>query len=75
MTIPDVAGYTLEDARKLIIEAGFDICSILLTAPSRVNSMDIDDKCRVLRIKEIKEGKLELLVCKPFSNLPFTPLK
>jgi len=75
MTIPDVAGYTLEDARKLIMDAGFEICNVLLTAPPRLKSMEIDNNCRVLRIKEITKGKLELLVCKPVSNQPLAPHK
>ncbi|HHW49666.1 MAG TPA: PASTA domain-containing protein [Clostridiaceae bacterium] len=75
MAIPDVAGYTLEDAKRIITQAGFEIGNVFLTAPPRLKSMEIDNKCRVLRIKEIEKGKVELLVCKPVSSLPCTPLK
>ncbi|MGI6778291.1 MAG: hypothetical protein ACOX7R_09855 [Acetivibrionales bacterium] len=65
MNIPDVTGFTLGEAKELIENAGMEIISISLTAPPRCRINGVDDACRVVRIRECEEGKIELIVCNP----------
>ncbi|HOJ10576.1 MAG TPA: hypothetical protein PK733_08285 [Clostridiales bacterium] len=63
---PDVSGYYLKNALKIINECGVEIVDIKITAPPRCRSKDYDDDFRVLRIRSVGPNKVELVVCNPY---------
>jgi hypothetical protein len=65
MSVPNVIGYYLYDAKVILSEAGINIESIRVTAPPRNKSIEFDDSFRVVRQRLIKPKEIELLVCKP----------
>lgn len=64
MTRPDIIGYPLGEARKLLTDAGIEILKVLVTAPPREKTEYYDDTYRVIRWTQ-KDKKAELLVSKP----------
>ena len=63
MNIPDVTGFTLGEARKTIESAGMEIKRISMTAPPRLQGNNVDDTCRVVRLRKTDNGKINLTVC------------
>lgn len=61
--IPDIVGFTLADARKVLDEADIEIEKIIVTAPPRCTDREYNDSFRVIRQKKISKQKVELLVC------------
>lgn len=67
MLIPDVVGFTLGEAKKLLDLSGIDVCSIKVTSPPREKDTCFDANFRVIRLEVITDNKVEVLVCKPLS--------
>ncbi len=65
MNVPDVLGYTLGEAKAIIKGAGITDFVVKTVAPPRDSSTGYDDSCRVLRVKETVNSKIEIIVCKP----------
>ena len=65
MDIPDVIGFTVEQARIMLLESGFIIHKVETTSPPRERSSEYRDSYRVIRVKHIEGNKVELLVCNP----------
>lgn len=65
MNVPDVVGFTIEDARKMLKTAGFSVHAVRVTAPPRHRTLEYDDNCRVIRLHIIDGDRTELLVCGP----------
>jgi hypothetical protein len=67
MKIPDVVGFTLNQALAILGESGFIIHRIKTTNPPRESSPYYDDFSRVIKLISLEENKVELLVCKSSS--------
>lgn len=65
MNIPDIEGFPLGSALKVLADARDDRLSILVTGPPRVKERNIDDNYRVIRVRAVGEDELELTVCDP----------
>lgn len=65
MNVPDVVGFTLKDAGKILNASGFSVHTIIVTAPPRRRALKHDDNFRVIRLCVIDGDKTELLVCTP----------
>lgn len=65
MVNPDVVGFTLIDAKKILEQEGVEINSITLTAPPKETKGIPDDLCRVIKQNVINDKNVELIVCKP----------
>lgn len=65
MNLPDVAGYTLEEAKKILASAGYEKLIVKVTAPPRERNDSYDGSYRVIRMKAAENGTIELLVCRP----------
>ncbi len=65
MNVPDVVGFTLKDAGKMLNASGFNVHTIIVTAPPRRRDLRYDDNSRVIRLRVIDGNKVELLVCTP----------
>lgn len=65
LIIPDIYGLKLEDAEKILENAGISDYRILLTMPPREAGALPEAMCRVVRCRIDKEGMLEIIVCKP----------
>ena len=63
MQIPDVAGYTLDDALELLKANGVKMVSVCMTAPPAKRGGGYDGNSRVIRQTRPGEGNLVLLVC------------
>lgn len=63
MQIPDVSGYRLKDAERLLKANGAGKVIIKLTSPPRMRSFGYDGNSRVVRQCSMADGALELLVC------------
>lgn len=61
----DVIGLKLKDARKIIIESGYCIDSIKVTAPPKYRTESYDDDFIIIRIKFVGEDRVELIICRP----------
>jgi hypothetical protein len=67
MDMPDITGYTLGEARRLLEAAGIGLASVTVTAPPRKKSSSYDDSFRVIRCKAVNEECVELLICKDMN--------
>jgi len=47
--LPDIAGYTLDEARKILDKQGYEIYNVKVTAPPGERITDYDDFFRVER--------------------------
>jgi hypothetical protein len=65
MTIPDIIGYTIEEARNKLQQCGIHIESISITAPPKEKLTEFDIRFRVIKVSVIDENKIDLLICKP----------
>lgn len=67
--IPDVTGFTLDEAVSLLEAAGITRIGIRITAPPRENDQQYDSNSRVVRqtvCETAGDGKsVELVVCNP----------
>lgn len=66
--VPDInqlAGFTLGDALKVALEKGYSVENISITAPPRLEISEYDHSFRVLRVHQLGDKKLSILVCKP----------
>lgn len=61
--IPEILGYPLGGARKILNARSLDIISIEITAPPRVKDTAWNEESRVIRAEISKDGKVSLLVC------------
>lgn len=61
--LPDVSGYRLEDALKVLKSYGVEKIEILQTAPPRQRDAAQDGNSRVIRQVSSAEHSVELLVC------------
>jgi len=62
MQFPDVCGFKLKDAVKLIKEQGIENYIIMLTAPPRLRNSGYGEESRIVRQRVTGDGKLELIV-------------
>lgn len=58
-------GLTLGDALKIVLDKGYSVENISITAPPRLNISEYDNSFRVLRITHSGDKRLSILVCKP----------
>lgn len=65
MHIPDVIGFKLSDAMRIIESSGMDIGRIKVTAPPRCKDMPYNESFRVIRLEVNEFNEIELLVCSP----------
>ncbi len=65
MNVTDALGFTLEDAKSRLFEAGIKNIEIKVTAPPKMRGDSYDDSFRVLSIKQIDNDTVELIVAKP----------
>jgi len=65
--IPDVAGFVLEKAERLLEDSGVRINTVkIITQHSEKNIItDYDKNFRVVRVITLDENTVELHVCKP----------
>ncbi len=64
MEVPDVTGFTLGEALKVLEAAGITKISVRVTAPPRNITEEYSPGSRVVRLKAETNGDfLELLVC------------
>jgi len=65
--MPDVAGFTLEKAERLLKDSGVGISNIkIITQPRDKDKItDYDKSFRVVRTVALDENTIELHVCKP----------
>lgn len=64
MSIPNIIGFTLGEAVKMLQEAGIYVCGIKLTAPPRHMPLEYEENDRVARYTPVGDGKVEIVVCK-----------
>ncbi|MGE4282184.1 MAG: hypothetical protein AB7G87_00535 [Clostridia bacterium] len=61
--LPDILGYKLEEAKKILLLNEFSDIKINVTkAPFNSQYSSIGD-CRILRAEELENHSVELLVC------------
>lgn len=65
MTLPDIVGFTLGEARRRIEQAGYEPGDIRMTAPPRERSESYSEDYRVVRATGASGRKVDLLICKP----------
>ncbi len=65
MDIPDIIGFELAEASKLLVQAGFYISDIKVIAPPGDESGYYDDTYRVIRHVCPGGNNVVLHVCKP----------
>ncbi len=58
-------GYTVGDALKSADNMGYTIDGIFISSPPKVNITEYDDSFRVIRVKNLNNKSLNILVCKP----------
>lgn len=63
--MPDIIGYTLNEAKFVLDKIGAGIHDVKITAPPREKREEPDGSCRVIKVKVDSNNMLELLVCKP----------
>ncbi len=63
--IPDVAGYTLGNAKAILKDAGVKIHSVVITSPPREKIFECQDYFRVVKINTLDNKNVELIVVKP----------
>jgi hypothetical protein len=62
MRFPDICGYKMKNAEKLLKEQGIDNYIVTLTAPPRLRDRGYDEESRIVKQRVTDEGKLELIV-------------
>lgn len=65
MNIPDIIGYTLEEARAILDKENILIDCVKVTAPPKQKTDEYQEHFRVIRWNRIEQQKVELLVCRP----------
>ena len=64
MEVPDVVGFTLAEAKRILAGAGIGIRAVRVTSPPRRRCEGYDDSFRVIRVRAAQEdGQVELLIC------------
>ena len=64
MNIPDVTGFTLGEAVKILKAAGISDITVIVTAPPKDKNAKYDNDSRVVRQRTVTEhGTEELTVC------------
>jgi len=66
MELPDIAGYSIKDARTVLDQSGWQIDNITILKPPRETIEKYDESFRIIKVQKVEEKKLGLLVCKPF---------
>jgi hypothetical protein len=61
--IPDVSGYKLETAEKLLASHGYSRVEAQLTASPRMRQAGYDKNSRVVRLSKSADDTIVLLVC------------
>lgn len=67
--MPDVSGYRLEQAIKILEKKGFDKFAIHTTAPPRMRDAGYDGNSRVIRQTFSEDGSIHLLVCNEMKDM------
>lgn len=62
---PDVVGYALENAKKILKDAGVEIHNLVITSPPGEKISEYQDFFRVVKINFLGNNKVELVVTKP----------
>jgi len=62
MQIPDLCGYKMKNAVKLLKEQGIENYIVTLTAPPRLRDRGFDEESRIVKQRVTGDGKLELIV-------------
>jgi hypothetical protein len=65
MQIPDVSGFKLSDAIRIIESSGIKIGRIKVAAPPRCKDLSYNENFRVIRLEVNEYNEVELLVCNP----------
>lgn len=63
MDTPDIIGFELSEAVKILEDLGLEVGSVKITTPPRQKDLRIRDSYRVVRITKSENGLFELLVC------------
>lgn len=61
--MPDVSGFRLEKAIKLLSSSGVEKVNVRLTASPRLRQAGYNGNSRVVRQSRTADGTVELLVC------------
>ena len=64
MQIPDVVGYTLGEAMRIMGREGIVVDAVNVTAPPRERSSEYSDLCRIIKIIQTGEKTVNMLVCR-----------
>ena len=67
--MPDISGFRLEQAIRILKEKGFDKFTIHTTAPPRKRDAGYDGNSRVIRQRLSDDGNICLLVCNEMRAL------
>lgn len=65
MKVPDVIGFTLEKGIEMLKKNSLCVNSISVTSPPKQRSDEYDKNCRIIRLKVLENGSVDLLVIKP----------
>ncbi len=65
MSVTDVIGFTLGDAKNILESNCIKNYSIRVTSSPRLKCDDFDDNYRVVSIRKTDDAEFELIICKP----------
>ncbi len=65
MSVTDVIGFTLRDAKRMLENSGIKNYFISVTSSPRLKCDDFDDNYRVVSIRKAGNNEFELIICKP----------
>lgn len=69
MGIPDVLGFTLEEASALLTKAGFYVSEIqIASSPRSKKDNGYDGNSRVIRVEVPDDQHVKLLLCNPHES-------
>lgn len=68
MKIPDIIGFKIGDAKKILDSKGICISDVKVTSPPREESTEYNENYRIIRFEIIDDKKIGLLVCNPDMN-------
>lgn len=65
MMLPDIVGFTLDEAKDRIQKSGMVVERHTVLTPPREKASEYDGTYRVIRVISMGNDKLELQICKP----------
>lgn len=65
MILPDIIGFTLDEAKDRIQKSAMVVERITVLSPPREKTLEFDGTYRVIRVISMGNDKLELQICKP----------